>query len=95
MDRRGHMGHGKGRWLQTCRGHSGVDTVLQEEEGAEGEEEDAVGVFFCCWKRSPLNEQNQIGRLNRLQFIRFCICLRLNSVVLGNCQEWSQIGTRS
>lgn len=78
MDPRGHMGHGRGRWLQTCRGHSGSDTVLQEEEGAEQEVEDSVGVFFGCWKRSPLNEQNEIGRLNRLQFIRVCICSRLD-----------------
>jgi hypothetical protein len=42
-----------------------------------------------------LNEQNQIERLNRLQFIRFCVCLRLNCMVLGDCEGWSQIGTKN
>lgn len=93
MDPRGNMGRGRGRWLQTCRGHAGGDRALQEEE--EEGEEDSVGVFFGCWKRSPLNEQNQIERLNRLQFIRFCVCMRLNCMVLGDCEEWSQIGTKN
>lgn len=54
----GCMGRGRGRWLQTCRGHAGVDRALQEEEG-----EDSVGVFFGYWKHSPLKERTRFGAL--------------------------------